>query len=83
MVVYSSCLANLNLGSECLMNRTHLGDLHESLSLIFGQLAEEGYLHVWSRSGLGTEVELRVPTSMAYRRYREAHSTWLRPGKRV
>jgi hypothetical protein len=38
--------ANLNLGSECSMNRTLPGDLNEFLSLVFGQLAEEGNLHV-------------------------------------
>jgi signal transduction histidine kinase/ligand-binding sensor domain-containing protein len=36
-----------------------------------------GKLTVWSELGSGTEVELRVPASHAYTRFRPPHSSWL------
>jgi signal transduction histidine kinase/ligand-binding sensor domain-containing protein len=37
----------------------------------------EGKLTVWSELGSGTEVELRVPASHAYTRFRRPHRSWL------
>jgi len=37
----------------------------------------EGKLTVWSELGSGTEVELRVPASHAYTRFRPPHRSWL------
>jgi len=40
------------------------------------------HLRIWSRAGLGTEVELRIPSSLAYGRTGETRRWWW-PGRRA
>jgi hypothetical protein len=42
------------------------------------------YLDLWSKPGAGTEIELRLPAELAYRKKRHvAQRSWWRPAKWV